>query len=420
MTRDISPGPAPEAASTTTGDGGPKASGRLVAMDGLRFAAAAAVLLYHFTATSTVSSYWGVDPERAFPLLNEVTRYGWLGVELFFMISGFVILLSADGRGVAGFVASRVGRLFPAYWACVVLTAGLQQVWSGGRRTSLTETMVNLTMVQDLFEVTGLQVVFWTLLVELKFYLLVLVVLALGPLTRNRVLAFAALWPLAGWAAQELGARWLTEWLVPDYAPYFAVGMLLFLAYRDGFDLITSTLLVGGLALSVMRVLDASGRASELQGVPVNPVVTVLVLLASVVAVWATTLRTASGPPRTIVTVLGTAGALTYPVYLVHTQFGYAVIDMLAHETTRTVALFAAGALSLGLALAIHYGVERPTSTRLRRAVQTGLLRCSDALRTRGALPAGSPGGASRAEAARTAGTAGTAEVAEVAEARAR
>jgi peptidoglycan/LPS O-acetylase OafA/YrhL len=351
-------------------------------MDGLRFAAAAAVLLYHFTATSTASGYWGTAPVHAFPLLNEVTRYGWLAVELFFVISGFVILRSADGRGVAGFVASRVGRLFPAYWASIVLTAALQQVWSGGRQTSLTETLVNLTMVQDLFAVTGVQVVFWTLLVELKFYLLVFVVLALGPLTRNRVLAFAALWPLAGWAAQALGAHWLADLLVPGYAPYFAVGMLLFLAYRDGFDLVTGVLLAGGLGLSVMRVVEASGRASDLQGVPVDPVVTVTILLASVAAVWATTLRGRTAPPRWVAAALGTVGALTYPVYLVHTQFGYAVIDVLAHETTRAVALLAAGALSLGLAVAIHYGVERPTSARLRRAVQTGLLRCSDALRS--------------------------------------
>jgi len=389
MTRRYSaPARTPEATSVPTGDPGRKTSGRLVAMDGLRFAAAAAVLLYHFTATSSATGYWGTDPAQAFPLLNEVTRYGWLAVELFFMISGFVILLSADGRGIAGFVASRVGRLFPAYWACIVLTAGLQQVWSGGRRTTLTETLVNLTMVQDVFEVTGVQVVFWTLLVELKFYLLVFVLLALGPLTRNRVLAFATVWPLAGWAAQELGAHWLADLLVPDYAPYFAVGMLLYLAYRDGFDLVTSALLAGGLVLCVLRVLDAAGRASDLQGVPVDPVVAVLIVLASVAAVWATTLRGRTEPPRRVAAVLGTVGALTYPVYLVHTQFGYAVIDLLAHETTRTVALFAAGALSLTLAVVIHYGVERPTSARLRRAVQAGLLRCSDALRSRGLMRA--------------------------------
>lgn len=378
----------PEASPATAGAPHRKVTGRLVAMDGLRFGAAAAVLLYHFTATSTVTSYWGADPEQLFPLLNEVTRYGWLAVELFFMISGFVILLSADGRGIAGFVASRVGRLFPAYWACIALTVVLQQFWSGGRHTNLTETLVNLTMVQDLFDVTGVQVVFWTLLVEIKFYLLVFLVLTLGPLTRNRVLAFATLWPLAGWAAQELGAHGLADWLVPVYAPYFAVGMLLFLAYRDGFDLVTSTLLAGGLVLCVMRVQEAAVRASDLQGVTVDPVISVVIMLACVVAVWASTLGGRNAPPRRVATVLGTVGALTYPVYLVHTQFGYAVIDILAHETTRTVALFAAGALSLVLAVAIHYGVERPTSTRLRRAVQAGLLRCSAALRSRGLMRA--------------------------------
>lgn len=75
--RDISPTSAPEAAPETTSGTHRKTSGRLVAMDGLRFAAAAAVLLYHFTATSTVSSYWGTDPAHAFPVLNEVTRYGF-------------------------------------------------------------------------------------------------------------------------------------------------------------------------------------------------------------------------------------------------------------------------------------------------------------------------------------------------------
>jgi peptidoglycan/LPS O-acetylase OafA/YrhL len=93
-------------------------------------------------------------------------------------------------------------------------------------------------------------------------------------------------------------------------------------------------------------------------------------------------------PPGRLAAALGTAGALTYPIYLVHTQFGYAVIDLLAHQTTRAVALFAAGGLSVVLAVAIHYGVERPTSARLRRAVQAGLLRWSDALRSRGVMRA--------------------------------
>ncbi|MDR7384115.1 acyltransferase family protein [Promicromonospora iranensis] len=383
------PAELPEAIPVTTGDR--SSSGRLLGIDGLRFGAAAAVVLYHFTAGSTAASYWGADPAHVFPVLNEITRYGWLAVELFFMISGFVILLSADGRGVAAFVASRVGRLFPAYWACIALTVGLQQVWSGGRQTNLTETLVNLTMVQDLFAVTGVQVVFWTLLVELKFYLLVVLLLAFGPPTRNRVLALATIWPLAGWAAQESGTPWLADLLVANYAPYFAVGMLLFLVYRDGWELVSGVLLAGGVALCVKRVLEAADRAADMQGVSVSPALAVTVMLTSMIAVWATTIPGRGAPRRRLAAVLGTGGALTYPIYLVHTQFGYAVIDTLAPETTRTVALLAAGALSLVLAVGIHYGVERPASARLRRAVRAGLLRGGEVVRSYVSKPADAP-----------------------------
>src|SRR5918997_2759048 len=97
----IAPTGAPTPSVTTVPHTGPQSSvsapskgsaNRLVALDGLRFAAAAAVLLYHFTATSSASGYWEATGPQAFPLLNPVTRYGWLAVELFFVISGFVIL----------------------------------------------------------------------------------------------------------------------------------------------------------------------------------------------------------------------------------------------------------------------------------------------------------------------------------------
>lgn len=49
-----------------------------------------------------------------FPVLSEVTRYGYAGVNLFFVISGFVILMSVWGRTAPQFIASRVSRLYPA------------------------------------------------------------------------------------------------------------------------------------------------------------------------------------------------------------------------------------------------------------------------------------------------------------------
>ncbi|WP_164545030.1 acyltransferase family protein [Antribacter gilvus] len=347
---------------------------RLPLIDALRFGAAAAVLLYHLTATSTASRYWGASPDEVFGPLNEVSRYGWLAVEVLFMISGFVILLTAEGRGLRSFVASRAGRLFPAYWACVALTALLQSLWHDGLRPGLLDTLLNLTMVQDLLDAQSVQVVFWTLLVELKFYLLVGLLLAAGPLTSRRALALAVLWPVVGGLADAFtfpGSGFLVFLLVPHYAPYFSIGILLYLVHRDGLRWPTGLALAGALAAGVVRVVGTAASATELQGVPVSPVVGTVGLLAGVGALWAAARLPLPGAPR-LGAALAVGGALTYPLYLVHMQFGYAAVDALDGADGAVGpwgALALACALSVALAAVIHYAVERPGSPRLRRLV---------------------------------------------------
>jgi peptidoglycan/LPS O-acetylase OafA/YrhL len=70
-------------------------------------------VLYHYTARGEITS---------FPLLAPLTQFGYLGVPLFFMISGFVISASAENRTPSEFVISRITRLFPAYWFGVAFT----------------------------------------------------------------------------------------------------------------------------------------------------------------------------------------------------------------------------------------------------------------------------------------------------------
>jgi peptidoglycan/LPS O-acetylase OafA/YrhL len=358
---------------------------RLLAVDGLRFGAAAAVVLYHFTATSTVTRYWGGTPgAELFPLLNGVTRYGWLAVELFFVISGFVVLMSVQGRSLAQFAGSRVGRLFPAYWATIVVTALLHAAWPRGRDVSPGETMANLTMVHEVFGVPSSQVVFWTLLVELQFYLVIAAALALGPLTRERVVGLTVLWPLAGALTSAVGLHALSEVLVARYSPYFAAGMLLFLLRRDGLasNRWAVAALAGNVTLACVRVVAAADGAAELQGVPVSRAVAVVVVLASVAAVWV------ASSPRVVVrgavpVALCTAGGLlTYPLYLVHSEFGYATIEALsARGVAPWATLLAAIAVTGLLATVVYRVVERRWSRPLRRAV-------TDAITPAGAEPA--------------------------------
>jgi peptidoglycan/LPS O-acetylase OafA/YrhL len=68
-----------------------------------------------------VSRAWGTSPKEQFPTLHSYAAYGCLGVEAFFVISGFVNRMSGWGRSLTSFFASPASRLLPAYWAAVVL-----------------------------------------------------------------------------------------------------------------------------------------------------------------------------------------------------------------------------------------------------------------------------------------------------------
>jgi peptidoglycan/LPS O-acetylase OafA/YrhL len=138
---------------------------RFEGIDALRGLAALAVSLYHFTMMYEV--YHG------FPGSKPVLVAGGIeAVYLFFTISGFVILLSAEHFDRAeSFLRARFFRLFPAYWFCVAVTfVALRVVGLPGHEVSVLEFAANLTMLQGFMGIDNLDGVYWSLQVELCFY----------------------------------------------------------------------------------------------------------------------------------------------------------------------------------------------------------------------------------------------------------
>ncbi|THE07586.1 acyltransferase [Microbacterium oleivorans] len=130
--------------------------------------------MYHYTARR--HTQWEAPTIETFPFVSQFSAYGFMGVQLFFLISGFVILMSVEGRSVGEFVAARISRLFPAYWAAVILTAILIEFIAGdqlGKSVTLVQVLTNLTMLQQWTGVPHVDGVYWTLAVELLFYLLI-------------------------------------------------------------------------------------------------------------------------------------------------------------------------------------------------------------------------------------------------------
>ncbi len=119
---------------------------------------------------------------------------GRIGVVVFFLVSGFVVPFSirADSTApVQGFAIRRLFRIFPAYWLSVPLAA-FAFFWAAGSPFSTRELLVNLTLLQDIVGVRPAEGVYWTLLVELVFYALCIVLLLGRSLFSTRRLAIVA------------------------------------------------------------------------------------------------------------------------------------------------------------------------------------------------------------------------------------
>jgi hypothetical protein len=85
---------------------------------------------------------------------------GYRGVDLFFIISGCVILMTLDRTREAGhFVVSRFSRLFPTYWAAM-LTSYAVVTLTGlpGKQVSATDLLLNVTMMPELLQAGGRRV----------------------------------------------------------------------------------------------------------------------------------------------------------------------------------------------------------------------------------------------------------------------
>src|SRR5262249_37418708 len=155
--------------------------------------AAAYVVVFHFSAGDRGS--WHAPSRTLFAPLFSVASYGWLGVELFFMISGFVICLSSWGKTFGQFAASRFIRLYPAYWFGILLTPVVVLIdQSRAHALAWPHVLENLTMTQAWAGVPAVDPSYWTLAIELNFYLLVAVVLVSWGFTYFRVVTFGMVW----------------------------------------------------------------------------------------------------------------------------------------------------------------------------------------------------------------------------------
>jgi peptidoglycan/LPS O-acetylase OafA/YrhL len=313
--------------------------GRMYELDLARFIAAAGVVAFHYLFLGPIV---GVTDDPLSPFAH-IAQYGFLGVDFFFILSGFVIMMSASNRSASSFTRARIVRIYPIFWVCVPLTAAVRLLDTD---VSLARLFANMTMVPNSFGEGVLDGSYWSLAVELQFYALVAVALRLGLLSQiDRV--------LLGWISYS-ALRAVIETpdvldsvLLTAHAHYFVAGAVLYQVHRDRrIDAIRVVTLAASVMLALSwvgpRVRHLEDQTGHLVSAEVSRGLVLFFFAIMATVAW-------RGLPRLRLPGFAALGAASYPLYLLHQEIGFAVFRVWGWSTVGMAAF-----TGLGMVLAAH------------------------------------------------------------------
>lgn len=334
-------------------------------LDLVRFAAALMIVWFHMAYASWAAP-WGTAGRTAagsvdFPELAPFAAWGWIGVEIFFVLSGFVICYSAAGKTAGQFALGRFLRLYPAVWICAPITAVVLFALGAGdvpERLLRTMTLYPLpTWVDGVYWTLGLEMAFyaliWLLLVFRGFRWIQWALIAIG-------LPSAAIWylGLAGALPTGFGFDRTYQLLLLRHGCHFALGGLMFLNFRHGHSAIrlaACALFAGACLIEIFHVAEKAHLTAAV-------VWSLAVVCIAAGARFNDRLVTIipAGPARL-------AGLATYPLYLIHDVPGATILRM-----SRNLPDYLALALAISTALVLSFALlwpERWLRGALRRAL---------------------------------------------------
>lgn len=311
------------------------------------------------------------------PYALDVRSWGPFGVSVFFLVSGFVIPSALLRVRAHGFLIGRFFRLWPTYavgLVSVLLVLTLAAfIGDSLPAFSLMPILTNLLLVEDVVYGHTIDLVSWTLTIEVMFYLFCVAVVPVLRLADTRLLVmFAVLLGMLGYTLSQLVQ--LTEKpylsvLARDlrFMPYLFIGTLFHFHYRGLLShwlLIFNTLLLLFLHIISRYLINPTGAAQ--QGY-------YMVFAYAYVAFALCYLfyNRVNFLPKAIGHAFDKVATISYPLYLVHAVHGYVVINtLLLWGAPVWIALLGAGLWSFLLAYGLHRWVEKPTHAFARRLAQ--------------------------------------------------
>ena len=316
---------------------------RLYQLDALRGIAALMVVLFHYLY------HYDFKYGHAFAV-PEWVHLGKSGVYLFFIISGFVIFwtLTRSERPM-DFVFSRFSRLYPPFWVAMIATfAFVSLVGPADREVSWETFLVNVTMFHEFVGYAHVDGVYWTLSIELAFYVLAFSAMVCGVLRYTDHICL--LWLSASFAESllNLDLGIVEKVLLLKYNLLFVCGISFYRIWAKEARLLPALCIALATSLAWFR-FEADVAAT----------ITIWISLFALVIVG----RLQWLNQRALVWL----GSISYSLYLIHQNIGYGIIEW-------GYAIGLSPLFSIGLALFVSFAgaqaitsfVEKPALSALR------------------------------------------------------
>jgi peptidoglycan/LPS O-acetylase OafA/YrhL len=341
---------------------------RIQFLDGLRGIAILLVVIYHTYSNAWKDMLPFYAPTFEFPPV----KFGDLGVPLFFIISGFVIVMTLEKcRSLSEFMFKRWLRLFPAMLIATILILVTAPVFTARPLgdVKLLDSLPGLTFISHFFyktvigpEVSVLENGFWSLFVEVKFYLLAgwlyfligqkRMIMALSAMFMSYVM-FGFIKPqltpeLAGMIAATL------DCLDYEYYGWFAAGALFYRFYNSK-DLFT---FIAAVFLALLSARTWGGLMSQ----------TMLAFMV-LIAIFSGAMLSENIQKLLSNKVLTFFGFISYPLYLIHECATISTIVQL-HEQFSQVNVYVLSIVPLAACIFISWWMAADAEPMLRNVLK--------------------------------------------------
>jgi peptidoglycan/LPS O-acetylase OafA/YrhL len=331
-----------------------------------RFIAAVAVVLFHYLYRGYSE---GNMSKLNFGEIGDFFKYGYLGVDLFFIISGFVISLSIKNRSITNFWISRISRLYPMYWLAVLLTFIVTILFGAPHFfADFKQFVFNLSMFQNYIGIENIDDSYWSLFIEMKFYIFVIsLYLFLNKLKKIKldylIYAWLLLTIIFVFFNQLYILKFANYFFILRWSSYFIAGIIFYQIYESKINLKYLVLLSITLSISLFHAVSKIEHLELFFNSKFSP----LIISSLIVVFYLLMFLVSCGKLNSInSSKLTKLGLLTYPLYLIHQNIGFIIFNNLFNYVNKYVLVLLTIIFMIFVSFILNNFYEQKASNYLR------------------------------------------------------